>query len=597
MLWVTEGFVLDDSGHLIVTTFIDLRDDSERTRIPSLVKGCEQRFALEDGETILLSKPARFRHFGEEMIQDTQEGLANEETVFVTDETPAEAARQRAISDLNEARELSQSRLRMVHRQSHSTSNKDTKNLAFAKEWWIFSTSIKPSNDEREAWSATLPKEYDHVSEIGQPAKFAQALAHMVAEQIGPQGKGAVLTDSSEGSKGHRTKHKAQWVMHGPVVYTDNVYAALTRDLNDNERLASFIFTKSIEYAPQREYRFAVLNDGADEETLLLRISGMMRDALRVTGGRLERPSPWQSENDQDDQLESSSSCEHHITPTYGRRTTKKRVVEREESRWEIRAEDGKLRSSEDEIRENVKERIVTESIQPDDGSLQSTFRLGKDDRLPNQEIKAANPTLELDNTKPESREEEAVEDLALEERDWKHNHPAGSFTIPVIHRGSGRAYKSFEDALGDPSFPMNPIRGAWQEKACSPEEIIKTYAAIETLDWKIPHIKEEFRQDAASAAWYALHCVRNIYAQLGDVVESMWIERERFVVIRLEDSKELSATGRIVIGPSGAYAYCLQLPDRESSGHGGENVGMILFPAGDQVKSFESFGWPNKRK
>ena len=83
MVFISEGYMLDDSGNLIVTTFIDLREEGERTAIPALVKGCRREHALEDGETIFISKPARFREYGEELILDVQEGLAKEESVIV----------------------------------------------------------------------------------------------------------------------------------------------------------------------------------------------------------------------------------------------------------------------------------------------------------------------------------------------------------------------------------------------------------------------------------------------------------------------------------------------------------------------------------
>ena len=70
----------------------------------------------------------------------------------------------------------------------------------------------------------SLDEDYDHVSEIGQPAKFAEALARMVIEQIGPLGKDAWSTGTIDGMAGARTKHKSQWVIHGPVVYTDRLY-------------------------------------------------------------------------------------------------------------------------------------------------------------------------------------------------------------------------------------------------------------------------------------------------------------------------------------------------------------------------------------
>ena len=39
MLWINEGFVLDDAGNLTMTSYIDLRDKDNRTVIPSLVEG------------------------------------------------------------------------------------------------------------------------------------------------------------------------------------------------------------------------------------------------------------------------------------------------------------------------------------------------------------------------------------------------------------------------------------------------------------------------------------------------------------------------------------------------------------------------------
>ena len=52
----------------------------------------------------------------------------------------------------------------------------------------------------------------------------------------------------------------------------------------------------------------------------------------------------------------------------------------------------------------------------------------------------------------------------------------------------------------------------------------------------KMKDIEERFRQDIASAGWYAMLCIRNIYGRLGDIVDTVSIERERFVVIRLKE-------------------------------------------------------------
>ena len=74
MLWINEGFVLDDAGNMLTTSYIDLRDEGERTVIRSLVKGCRREHALKDGETVLISKPERFREYEVALIRDEQRG-------------------------------------------------------------------------------------------------------------------------------------------------------------------------------------------------------------------------------------------------------------------------------------------------------------------------------------------------------------------------------------------------------------------------------------------------------------------------------------------------------------------------------------------
>ena len=78
MLWINEGFVLDEAGNLITPSYVDLRAPESRTPIKTLVKGCRREHALEDTETILVSPVKCFREKGENLIRDDQEGLATE---------------------------------------------------------------------------------------------------------------------------------------------------------------------------------------------------------------------------------------------------------------------------------------------------------------------------------------------------------------------------------------------------------------------------------------------------------------------------------------------------------------------------------------
>ena len=218
MLWINEGFVLDDKGNMLTTSYTDLRSGDERTVIRSLIRGCKREHALEDGETLLIAKPERSREYGEALIRDEQEGFAREEFLTPEAETPEEAAKRRMTSHLNESLELVGSSIRAAQRVEHSRRTTKSESSSFGKDWWIFCASIRPDDGDWDEWKATLDGGYDHVSEIGQPAKFAEALARMVTEQIGPLGKDAWLTGTTEGETGARTKHNHQWVIHGPAI-------------------------------------------------------------------------------------------------------------------------------------------------------------------------------------------------------------------------------------------------------------------------------------------------------------------------------------------------------------------------------------------
>ena len=598
MLWINEGFVLDDAGNMITTSYIDLRDKDNRTVIPALVKGCKREHALEDGETVLISKPARFREYGEALIRDEQEGFAKEEVVTLAAETAADAAKRRATEDLNEAHQLLKSGMRFVQRVEHKSRQTQRNSLTFGKKWWIFSTSIRPKNDDEwDTWRATLDDDYDHVSEIGQPAKFAEALARMVTEQIGPQGKEGWLNGTSDGTTGARTKHKLQWVIHGPVIYTDRLYDMLTGENDEVKKLAATLFAKPATHAAQREYRFVVLNEGATDETVLLKISGMMRDALRPAEGGLIRPSPLPTDTLGEDGLVLPRGLKTSTTPLYKRRTMTEQEKEREETRWETKSADGQVISLDIKRRESVKERVTMQDLDINHQESRDLCLAEKE-----EEAEGEHPVFEIEQGSEEQNgrgsEEEITKDLALAEREWNDDRrPQDELTIPVIHRCSGRTYRSFEEMFNDPEAPMSPSTKTWEVSACSPEEIIKSYGAVATLAMKITRVEVEYRQDAASACWHALQCINNIYARLGDIINSVWIERERFVVIHLKDSKVLKATGRIVIAPSGMCAYCFKSSKSEQIGHRKGPLGEMFFPLGNDVETFESFGWPGKQE
>ena len=594
-VWINEGFVLNDAGHMIITSFIDLRKPEDRTPIETLVRGCERKYALEECETLMISNPARFRSFGEELILDVQEGLAKEESVITSEETAAQATRRRTVSDLDQALALLDTQMRPSYRETHTNTETHNESLTYAKEWWILCTSIKPYDEEWDSWRGTLPDDYDHVSEIGQPAKFAQALAHMVAEQVGPKGQEGSLRDTTEGSETEKTTHKTQWVMHGPVVYTDSVLHALDGITDNKHRLAASIFTKGRGHAPQREYRFAVLNEGADEESVILQISGMMRDALKPSEHGLVRPAPIPLNTDALGTGGPSESTKERDTAIVKQATTRQRSAEREEWKLEVRGPGGEVLSSEGGVRQSVRERSVTRSQEPEVIEFKNPTQRNQG-QLDAEETPSTPDSLGYSGyLGEEQNDQEAVKELALEEFNFDDQHSEEVEPSIPIRTVTGRVYKSFEDMFGDPTYPMSPVRKVWQEDLNTPDEIIRTYRAIDVLDMKMKDVSEQFRQDIASAGWYAMLCIRNIYGRLGDIVHTVSIEKERFVVIRLKETEELNATGRIVIAPSGAYAYSFHLDKEEQLGYGGLEWGTMFFPFGSQLETFERYGWPKR--
>ena len=590
MLWINEGFVLDDVGTMLTTIYIDLRDKGERPVIRGLVKGCKREHALEDSKTLLISKPERFREYGVALIRDEQEGFAKEELVTLEAETPEETAKRRATEDLNDSLQLMGSSMKPVQRVEYSRRKTQRESFSYGKDWWIFCTSITPDDGDWDAWKATLDEDYDHVSKIGQPAKFAHALARMVTEQIGPHGKEAWLTGTSEGAAGARTKHKSQWVIHGPVVYTDQLYEMIVGEKDEVRKMAACLFAKPMTHAAQREYRFVVLNGGAEEETILLKISGMMRDALAPTEGGLIRPSTVPAERVGEDGAPLPRLMKSSMTQRYKRATVKERREEREETRIETRTPDGQVISSDVKRKESVEERVATNDLETDDRGIPD-FRKGQE----RKDARSERPVLEIDQQSEEpgdADDEDAIaKEVSLDERDWNDEHGRDEFVIPVVHRGSGRTFKSFGEMFDDPTAPMSPVSKTWEVSACSTEEIVKSYGALATLALKITRVAVEHRQAAASACWHAVQCINNIYARLGDIVDNVWIERDRFVVIHIKDSEGLKATGRIVIGPSGGYAYCFKSSKSENVGGSEGNLGEMFFPLGNHhVETFESF-------
>ena len=147
----------------------------------------------------------------------------------------------------------------------------------------------------------------------------------MVAEQIGPRGEEGSFNSATGGTATEKTKHKTQWVMHGPVVYTDSVYDTLDEITDSSYRMAALLFTKGKDHAAQKEYRFVVLSEGAVEETVILQISGMMRDALKQGEHGLVRHARVPLKSGSREETESPQGQNEATNPTVKQMTMRER--------------------------------------------------------------------------------------------------------------------------------------------------------------------------------------------------------------------------------------------------------------------------------
>ena len=509
--WLSEGFVLDDAGNLIGTSYVDLRDSASRRPVSHLIKAGRRVHALEDSETVQISPVACFREAGENLIRDAQEGLASEETRTVKPLTAEQQFEDRRLSDLSEANELLGSSVRLRVSASHENVEKSSGNIAYGREWWIYSTAIAPESEEQwAAFRQTLDPAYDHESVIGQPAKFAEALGRMVAEQLGPQGKDGWLRTSLDGAEGRKILRPTQWVLHGPMVYSDRVYESLARESDEAARIAAMLFTKSGTHAAMREYRFAILRDGAVDGRVLLKISGMMRDALPRTHHGLVRPLPELCETGGGTDTTSSEHPAASGTPR--RESTRKTVVRRETARSRLVGPDGKvLGSSESEREESVEEkterRVGVDEEAADRPAEQNAVAAGGEAPTAGGEQVAAGDARPAGT---ERQDEESAKELAFGA--GIDAGGVGADEAPATEGYAKGVLKSLEESLArmidDPAAPLGPVSETWAESALSAEDIraIHGFGAAPTLKGDAGANRESTRRVERLLACDAVH-------------------------------------------------------------------------------------------
>ena len=554
LLVLNEGILVTDSGHMIMSQYVDIGVDKLRRRPAFLVKSIEAKYGLEHAPYIQVSAPSRFREYGETFIHDDQEGRAQRKSKT---ESPA-----RSYEEQNREQERALSLLGYegvtITNTGTTKSHADTESMTFGGSSWIYCTSIPASRDEGNARHAKLPESYDHESVIRQPRKFALALGEMFADQRGPQGKQGHFTHAG----GIRSFHNIQLVLHGPVWYTDDVLGFLQSRQSEPLYNMYPLFVKHIKYRDQREYRFVLhCETPVEAETLHLRITGAMRDALapaRATGHVAFQLL-------EDSEADSSSTKVVGPTPTHKTMTRTRRRSGRQRRTVSVGGE-----VAQEEIIASEETIVLTTKL-PADG-LEHT---GSGPEVP---------------TPGEGQ---------ITETDHRERRIAGAVTDKMT-RWRTRVFSIADTFDADKLFTLEERDHAAEllEAVGRPFVAFATLPqsaaeALKTLARQAAQIEPEVEVQAMSACWNGIWAICNLYECYGDVVASVDIEHNEFVAITLKESAHTGAEGKILVGPRGTFAYKLTRGTDQLPGHGGTKNRLFFFPDEDARGAFEEFGWP----
>ena len=578
-LLLVDGFVITDGGHRVTVHYVNISCTPPCEPQSTILKACEARYALEYSPTIRISSLERFRDFGEDMIEDDQEGHAyhREEQISV-DET--DAAKNRELE-----RSLGFLGLKAEFNDKKTQTNDSTRAFNYGREWWIFSTSICPSQNKLQELRSSLSPNYDHLSTIRQPTKFAMALGTMLADQKGPQGKDTTTKHSSSIAGEVQTTHKNQLVVHGPVWYTEDVFSFLNSKQGTDAFGYYSIFTKDKKYESQREYRFAVYSEtSVTEEWIDLQISGMMRDSLapsiiasqsRFSGMKFT------------DMVREGGSVEQKDPPTQSRSSRSRRNRKTTE-RWTTRYLDGDGHVDREEHHLRERELVITEESV---GVLSSkTDEFASDGENSAVEKEREHYEIVVNGEVVLEENEERMRVGVLEQRENGKSERVRPLEEDDSTSEMEEASQLF-DAMKNPNQPVK-VSGRARTIDHIEQEKEQVFGVLDALTAKMGGLTEDQKINVASAAWHSMWAIWNLHSQLGQIVDSVNLERGEFVAIQLKETGESKSIGKILVGPRGTYAYVLSQDARKIFGHGGRKSGLVLFPDEESLDDFAQFGW-----
>ena len=520
-----------------------------------MVKGIEAKYSLAHSSTIRISSPHRYRDLGETLLQDDQEGKAQD--------LKEEYEQVEQFADERHEQEHALNRLGVQNvrlgPQNSTQSNKSTKTFTFGGGSWIFCTAIQPtSEDECQRLHKALPSTYNDYTTIHQPRKFAQALGLMFLDQFGPNASNGKFRHNSEATKKILSLHDTLHVLHGPVLYTEDVYGLLS--YHEDSALAKMypLFVKDLQYGDQQEYRFAVVgNDNLHNQWRDIFISGMMRDALlpvqRSNNVHFER-SVQKSGND-----EAISTTPKSYTKRENQTRTKR---EQRTSTLTVNGEEVQRRV---QTREAVLT-VTTETVLS--GDMASDLAVGEE-RHTGKVVQRMNDTTEVDGIPISTSKGEDVRIGFIESIEG-----AGDY-FSIEDKKEAEEVIERAKTLAERASDSLELR----------TKIIQLFRAA------LDPAKENLAE-ASGAAWHGFCALVNLQSHFGDVVDKICIEDQRFIAISLKRSPKSGASGKLLVGPRGTYAYLLRRGDESEHGYGGEESKLVLFPSEEEAEEFAEYGW-----
>ena len=552
-----DAIATSDAGQLLMSQYVDIGAASEDWERVVLVKGIEAEYSLAHSSTIRISSPHRFQDLGETLIRDEQEGRAQNRT--------EEPEKKEYVAERREQEEaLHQLGVADVRLGSHDSwnSQRHAESYRFGEGSWIFCTAIQPeSEDEWQRLRKNLPATYNDYTTIHQPRKFAHALGLMFIDQIGPNSTNGRFTHKSAATKPIVTLHDSLTVMHGPVLYTQKVYDFLSA--HQDSALAKIypLFVKDVEHKDQREYRFVIVgNDDLQRESRDIVVSGMMRDSLSP----VRNSSAVRFESTSVDQGTAESIS---VTPKgYSKRTDQTRT--KRERRTRTLSVDGEVRQLKEETREMILS-LTSESVVRGDVANEVAE---ENERHTGRLVERTSESVEVDGVPVETSNSETVRIgyiVDVEEADTLFGFEDKREAEEVIERVKN---------LGQRVLDSRVLR-----------ESISQLLEL-TFD-----PRRNRSMELASAALHGICALVNLHTHCGDVVESVEIEKERFISIGLKPSTDSDANGKLLVGPLGTYAYVLRRGEESTNGFGGEESRLVLFPTEEDAEKFAEYGWPAK--